>query len=85
MPVVNFVIQAENVNIRKSFPTPKRMSDLNYWWKTVRKAVPEIPVLGMPNKDGRLWRKLHEDVTTTKISWTLESNLGDRAYVVIAR
>lgn len=73
--------------ITKTFPTPKLVGDLwRGWYKSARRAIAEIPVLGEPLNSGRIWRS--QDLPTVSenyIRFNLENDIGERAYLVIAR
>lgn len=86
MPQVQFSYPAKKLQATRGMPTPKRMSELKYWYKDARKAIPAIPEMGVPDADGRMWREQSNvEVSDAFIRWTLENDRGERAYVVIAR
>lgn len=87
MPQVQFSYPAKKIQATRGMPTPKRMSELRYWYKDARKAIPAIPEINGPSdRDGRMWREQSvPEVSDSFIRWTLENDKGERAYVVIAR
>lgn len=87
MPIVQFQYPAKNLTVNKSMPTPKRVSSLAHWIKDARRVIPAIPeVLGPPDKDGRFWREYEvPNVSVEYIRCTYVNDIGDKAYLVIAR
>lgn len=86
MPQVQFSYPAKGIQITKGMPTPKKMAQLEAWYKEARKVIPDIPEIGLPDKDGRLWKEY--DVPHVDELWirrTYVNDIGERAYLVIAR
>jgi hypothetical protein len=64
-----------------NFGTPKRVTEVEAWLRSARKAIPEIP--DFPNG---VWRAVGDpQISTDFIRWELESVLGERAYIIIDR
>lgn len=80
MPQVQFVDPANSIRKTAYMPTPKRMAEIDYWFKAARKAIPMIPNL----KDG-LWHLERQEANLDYIAFHLRSREGERNYVVILR
>jgi len=79
MPRVQFTFPARRIQIVKVMPTPRVMSSLDAWFKQARKVIPQIPDL-----DGQ-WYLGEEVVELRWIKFTLQSGIGETAYVLIDR
>lgn len=80
MPIVQYVNKVEDVRKTATMPTPKRNSEMLYWFKAARKVIPEIP---NPGVDG--WIIEHQDANTDWIRYDLRSPIHGKANVVIMR
>ena len=87
MPQVQFSYPAKNILKTITMPSPKLISDLwRGWYRQIRKRIPEVPAIGEPDRDGRLWRHIGDpDVSTDWIKYTLENDIGQKAHLVVAR
>ena len=92
MPLVRFDYPGRKLSVQRNMPTPKKIQDLwKGWYKEARKAIPVVPTIpqlggNLPDNLGLLWRTSADpQVSVDFIRYDLENNLGERAYLVIAR
>lgn len=81
MPTVQFVRAAENVVVTKSMKTPKRIWDINAWFKAARRAIKELDET--MTVDG--WFIVRSETTLNYVRWDLENMWQETAQVVIDR
>lgn len=80
MPKVQYVNIHEDTRITVSMDTPARMSQMQYWFKAARKAIPQIP----DTRDGQ-WHIESESANSDYIRFDLRNREGQRSYVIIMR
>lgn len=82
MALVQFRCETKDISETRRMFAPKKVDDLNAWWKAARTALPRIP-------DTKLgfWNIITEpEITPSYIRWTLEEHsTSTRAYVIIDR
>lgn len=83
MPVVQFVRADLGVRVTKSMRTPKRITDINAWFKTARKAIQELD--DVMNQVEHGWYIFTHDVDIRWVKFDLRNRRDERAYVVIDR
>lgn len=92
MPRAQFVNTRRGINVSAAFPTPKRMTELRFWLKSVKAHIKEVPK-NIAESEGMADRTLTEDgwfVATSDadekwIRFNLENRFGETAQIVIDR
>lgn len=94
MPLAQYtnMFKKPAVQVNRTIPTPKRMTELRYWLKEAQKWIPEIPRQIAESEasadrsigtDG--WFVANTDVDIKWIKFNLENRIGERAHLVINR
>lgn len=82
MPIANYVYPGGKINIVRSIRTPKRITELKYWVKEVRKAIPECPKFF----DGdTVWTVFREEISIDKVYLEFRNRIGEKSYLIIDR
>lgn len=80
MARVQLVDQFRKINMTKQFRPPKKVGDLDAWYKAARKAIPQIP--DIKNSD---WFPYQQGASLDRIAYELHNPIGERCYVTIER
>lgn len=87
MAMVSWTVPHQDVSITKGFGVPTKASVLyKGWYKAAKKVIKELPM--HPSLDGQdpIWTQSGEvSVSIDYIKWEFVDNLGNKAYLVIAR
>lgn len=79
MALVQYRMQAKDVNITKRMGAPKKMT-MDAWFKQCRKVIPEIP-----NVKDTDWIIKHEHADFRWIKYELVNSIGEKCEVVVDR
>jgi len=90
MPLAQFTDERRGIKITKGFLTPKRMSEIKYWMKAAKAAIPEIPqeiteVEGQQSANPLAWYLYMIDSNLDWINFDIRNGIGERAYITIKR
>lgn len=77
---VRFVHLEQEIDVQAAMPAPKKVSELSAWFKSARKAIPQIPDIIPPSK----WVLGKSVATLNQVSFEL-INGTDFCHVVINR
>ncbi len=80
MHKVQYIDVINNVRLTASMPTPKKMSNLDAWFREARKVIPEIPDIRL-----ELWFIVSSEACKHYIRYELKDRRGVNVYVVILR
>lgn len=79
MPEVQYCSPREKINIVKTMPVPKKVTDLyGGWYKEARRAIPSIP-------DRTAVTIVDEVASLDFVKFELVDRLGIKSYIVINR
>lgn len=80
MPRVQFSFPPRDINITKDMPSPRRIGELDHWYKQARKVIPEIPNLQETD-----WFIFQQEITESSIVFEIHDSVGQKCAVVIDR
>lgn len=80
--VVQFIRQVEGIRVSRGMRTPKRITDINAWFKQARKTIKELDALMNENTG---WCILTHDTDIRYVLFELRNNHDQKAQVVIDR
>jgi hypothetical protein len=80
MALTQFRNDPKAINITKKMSAPKKVEQIEAWFKQARKTIPEIP-----DPEQTDWQITHKDATIKWIKFEMHNTVGERCYVVIDR
>lgn len=80
MALAQFRMQAKNINITKKMAAPKKVTQIEAWFKEARKMIPEIP-----NPKDTDWIITHQQADVKWVRYDLVNSVGEKCQVVIDR
>lgn len=80
MALAQYRNQANDVNITKKIPAPRKVEKMEAWFKEARKMIPQIP-----NPKETDWIISHETATIKYVRFDMVNTVGEKCQVVIDR